>query len=173
MSDIKFSNSNEVVVEAFTLKVNSADLQMDFASRRKNNTPHRRAIVHDFNDGLTINWAEDYPGGVTINGEVKITKISGSGGLLIKHTEILLDNSARRGTLNLNKPRRAFVHDSGDGLTLNWDRDYPGGVTINGDVKCPHNLIVQNKDVLNLINTMEAKIVALESRIAILESKIP
>ena len=26
--------------------------------------------MHDHNDGLTLNWASDYPGGVTINGVV-------------------------------------------------------------------------------------------------------
>jgi len=32
----------------------------------------RRALVHDFNDGLTLNWEEDYPGGVTIRGRVRV-----------------------------------------------------------------------------------------------------
>jgi hypothetical protein len=29
------------------------------------------------------------------------------------------------------------VHDQGDGLTLNFNGDYPGGVTINGEVNVP------------------------------------
>lgn len=29
-------------------------------------------MVHDFDDGLTINWKEDYPGGVTIEGPVSL-----------------------------------------------------------------------------------------------------
>lgn len=28
-------------------------------------------------------------------------------------------------------PRRALVHDHADGLTLNYNRDYPGGLTLN------------------------------------------
>jgi hypothetical protein len=39
-------------------------------SRRHNTTPFRRALVHDFHDGLTVNWGGDYPGGVTIQGMV-------------------------------------------------------------------------------------------------------
>jgi hypothetical protein len=35
----------------------------------------RRALVHDFEDGLTINWDGDYPGGVTILGELKTDHI--------------------------------------------------------------------------------------------------
>jgi len=32
----------------------------------------RRALAHDFSDGLTINVASDYPGGVTIYGKVNV-----------------------------------------------------------------------------------------------------
>jgi hypothetical protein len=34
--------------------------------------------------------------------------------------------------------RRALVHDQRDGLTINYNRDYPGGVTIN-DVVAMHS----------------------------------
>lgn len=64
-SDVKLVHG-QVKVEAWDLCVDSKD-------RRKNNTPHRRALVHDFDDGLTINWGRDYPGGVTIQGSVTIT----------------------------------------------------------------------------------------------------
>jgi hypothetical protein len=41
--------------------------------------------VHDFDDGLTINWANDYPGGVTINGPVKINgAVTVNGSLTVK-----------------------------------------------------------------------------------------
>lgn len=64
-----------------SLKVATADLQLDRSERRKNATPNRRALVHNFNDGLTLNWANDYPGGVTINGEVHLE--SGLGGVTV------------------------------------------------------------------------------------------
>jgi hypothetical protein len=54
------------------VKVEAPDLCVDSAARRKNSTQHRRALVHDFNDGLTINYANDYPAGVTISGAVNI-----------------------------------------------------------------------------------------------------
>lgn len=69
MSDIKFEGE-WVNVEGFVLKSGTADFMLDNPSRRGNPAGLRRALVHDFADGLTINWASDYPGGVTINGNV-------------------------------------------------------------------------------------------------------
>lgn len=47
--------------------------------------------------------------------------------------------------------RRALVHDA-DGLTINWDHDYTGGVTINGlkriNAKPPHTM--QSPSTVNL-----------------------
>lgn len=59
-SDVKLVHG-QVKVEAWDLCVDSQD-------RRKNTTPHRRALVHDFQDGLTVNWGNDYPAGVTLRG---------------------------------------------------------------------------------------------------------
>lgn len=47
-------------------KIEAWDLCVDSKDRRKSDTPHRRALVHDLRDGLTVNYAEDYPNGVTI-----------------------------------------------------------------------------------------------------------
>jgi hypothetical protein len=60
-SDVKLVNA-QVKVEAWDLCLDGGK------DRRKNDTPQRRALVHDFDDGLTLNWDGDYPGGVTING---------------------------------------------------------------------------------------------------------
>jgi hypothetical protein len=59
-------------ITQFQLVLNVADVILDYAARRKTTAGVRRAFVHDFDDGLTINWASDYPGGVTINGTVKV-----------------------------------------------------------------------------------------------------
>lgn len=59
-SDVKLVHG-QVKVEAWDLCVDSQD-------RRKSATPHRRALVHDFQDGLTVNWGNDYPAGVTLKG---------------------------------------------------------------------------------------------------------
>lgn len=48
------------------VKIEAWDLCVDSKDRRKNDSEFRRALVHDFDDGLTINWNYDYPGGVTI-----------------------------------------------------------------------------------------------------------
>lgn len=71
-TDIKLLD-NEIRVEGHrTVTAKTWDFCVDAPDRRKEHkNPHRRALVHDFNDGLTINWANDYPGGVTVHGEVK------------------------------------------------------------------------------------------------------
>jgi hypothetical protein len=57
------------------VKVEALDLCVDAGPERRNGntTPHRRALVHDYGDGLTINWDNDYKGGVSINSVKKIT----------------------------------------------------------------------------------------------------
>ena len=55
-------------LEARVVKAISSDFMLDQPSRRKGGGPHRRALVHDQNDGLTINFSGDYPGGVTLVG---------------------------------------------------------------------------------------------------------
>lgn len=167
MSDIKFSTNNEVVVESFSLKMTGADLKIDHAPRRANDSAYRRAIVHDFDDGLTFNWGHDYPGGISLNGNVKVSEISGSH-LTIRHHDVLIDNASRRSSPSGN--RRAIVHDFNDGLTLNWAGDYPGGVTIRGEVNCPQTLIVAGEDIRDLIASMAGRLNVLESKVAALES---
>lgn len=61
-ADIKLVGM-QVKAEAWDFCLDSQD-----PARRHDATPHRRALVHDYGDGLTINWANDYPGGVTIHG---------------------------------------------------------------------------------------------------------
>jgi hypothetical protein len=55
-------------------------------------------------------------------------------------SDFMLDNADRR--RGGGPFRRALVHDQGDGLTLNFGKDYPGGVTIEGPLHAsgPANL---------------------------------
>jgi hypothetical protein len=71
-TDVKLDqgDGNFLNLEAQFVKAVASDFMLDKQDRRKNNTPSRRALVHDFNDGLTLNWDGDYPGGVTINGSI-------------------------------------------------------------------------------------------------------
>jgi hypothetical protein len=68
MSDIVFDTSEQVTVLCDNLLVQGHDLLLDSPARRKKGSSRfRRALVHDQNDGLTLNFANDYPGGVTID----------------------------------------------------------------------------------------------------------
>lgn len=59
---------NWVTVEGDVLKATGSDLMVDNDARRGGHTGgYRRALVHDFEDGLTVNFANDYKGGLTLN----------------------------------------------------------------------------------------------------------
>ncbi len=62
----------------------------------------------------------------------------------------MLDHPGRRSPRASNPYRRALVHDVKDGLTLNLDNDYPGGVTIGGRVRIPVELVVTKLTVKKL-----------------------
>jgi len=78
-------------LDARVVKAISSDFMLDQPSRRKGGGPHRRALVHDQNDGLSINFSGDYPGGVTITG-VRFLDVTGDLQFRIsRHDEILLE----------------------------------------------------------------------------------
>jgi hypothetical protein len=75
-TDIKLDQQggNWLILEGSVLKTTAADLMLDSPARRRGGpSPHRRALVHDAQDGLTINFAGDYPGGVTVTGNLAVT----------------------------------------------------------------------------------------------------
>ena len=61
-----------LTLEGNTVKLAAPDLQIDHQPRRVSQTGSRRALVHGFNDKLVINFNKDYPGGVTIRGDVYV-----------------------------------------------------------------------------------------------------
>lgn len=66
--------------------------------------------------------------------------------LTAKVQDFCLDANTRRDqNKNKDRPRRALVHAPGDILTINYASDYPGGVTIQGDVKIPSTLVVDGE----------------------------
>lgn len=121
-------NGNTTEIDGDFTTCRSVDFNLDNPGRRVSDNGSRRALVHDFGDGLTLNFGEDYPKGVTVQG-FRTT---------VRSADLALDYPARR--QNQTPFRRAFVHDFNDGLTLNWARDYPGGVTVNGHVQIPDSL---------------------------------
>jgi hypothetical protein len=62
-----------VTVDARVLKAMASDFILDYPSYHSNRHVPRRALVHNQQDGLTINYNRDYPGGVTINDVVSLT----------------------------------------------------------------------------------------------------
>jgi hypothetical protein len=62
--------TGQVVVDAWDLCLDSPD-RRQFPHKMR--PPMRRAFVHDPDDGLTVNWENDYPGGVTLNGVRSVT----------------------------------------------------------------------------------------------------
>lgn len=74
-SDIKLLNRGVVKVEGNELFLQLHDIKLDNPERRTRSSGHRRALVHDHQDGLTINFNGDYPGGVKIKGEATFDTI--------------------------------------------------------------------------------------------------
>jgi hypothetical protein len=70
MSDIVFDETDQVTVLCNNLNVKGHDFVLDSVERRKlgGGPRFRRALVHDQADGLTVNFGNDYPGGVTLHG---------------------------------------------------------------------------------------------------------
>ena len=75
-TDIKLDQQGGgwILVESAVVKCTASDLMLDAPARRGGGGgPHRRALVHDASDGLTINFAHDYRGGVTVVGNLAVT----------------------------------------------------------------------------------------------------
>lgn len=113
MSDIIFDDTEQVTVLCGNLNVQGHDLLLDSPERR---TPHgsafRRALVHDLNDSLTINFGSDYPGGVTING-VRVLDVTGDIQFRISHQDEILLNGGQSPdeTAHLGDVIKALRHE--------------------------------------------------------------
>lgn len=108
-----------LIAEGAVFKTTASDVMIDNPARRKNEAPFRRAFVHDFEDGLTINFAGDYPGGVTINR----AKLDGA---MITKSRI---NDSRLDDATLKRPML-------QGATLNLrivERDADAGLPAEGN----------------------------------------
>jgi|GEM_PF-1976738 len=133
-ADVKL-DGRTAIVEGSWLLVKCWDIKLDADDRRKQSGGHRRALVHGFNDELVVNWADDYPGGVTIAGDVRIPGKIKQNHVRLESTDLHIDHPARR--KQSGGYRRALVHGFNDELVVNWADDYPGGITIRGDVRIP------------------------------------
>jgi hypothetical protein len=90
MTDIVFDYNEQLTALCNTFKIQGSDLLLDSSARRHLNGPsYRRALVHDQNDGLTVNFANDYPGGVTINGVKALDVVGDLQFRIFNQTEII------------------------------------------------------------------------------------
>jgi hypothetical protein len=71
-------DGNVLVLDARVVKAQGSDFILEADDRRKGGGPLRRALVHDQNDGLTVNFGGDYPGGITMTGVAEVTPQQGS-----------------------------------------------------------------------------------------------
>jgi hypothetical protein len=70
-SDIKLDGDG-VIVEGKWTRLEMPDLMLDSPWSRQNQQGLRRALVHDAQDGLSINWNGDYPDGVKIRSRLQV-----------------------------------------------------------------------------------------------------
>lgn len=147
----------DVVLLDGQVKVEASDLCLDWKERRKNQSEYRRALVHDYNDTLTLNWGGDYPNGVKIEGKIEATgsltvkdslmvnKIRGDQKdwqVKVEACDLCVDWKDRR--KNQSEYRRAVTHGEHDELILNYAGDYPNGVRIDGKINATDSLAVKN-----------------------------
>lgn len=89
-----------------------------------------RAIVHDFNDTLVINYGDgvwengDFSGGVRID----------SGTVVMGNIHMLGPDLKMLPTTDRGDGGRVFVHDFNDVLHINYGGEFTGGTTIGGSV---------------------------------------
>jgi hypothetical protein len=100
-TDIKLDefDGSWVVVECDVLKSTAIDFQIDAPDRRSTAGGLRRAIVHNGQDGLTINFEGDYPGGVTVASDLRVAG------------RLFLSTDARTGALDAIGELRQDVAD--------------------------------------------------------------
>ena len=142
-------------LEARVIKAIASDFMLDHPSRRKGASPHRRALVHNQSDGLTVNFNNDYEGGVTINGALTIR-----------------DGEPIRGGITVNGP-----------ITLDGGITMSRNLSLTGDVQFQIQHFNEIGDILSVppptetvslaetIKSLRRDISALQNRIATLEAR--
>jgi hypothetical protein len=161
------------------VKVAAPDLCVDGEEGRRKGrgkSNYRRALVHDLDDGLTMNWDDDYSGGVTIRGVKKIMLFDtgtpyGQGILAFGRAcnvegDVLIFDGLHVLQFNVR------VNINGD-VTFAQTPTGTGTVTMDGKVQVrkkppPHGRVLQNPDYWDLeheISTLNGRVTALEKNV--------
>ena len=126
-TDIKLDQQGGdwLIVEGRVLKTTASDFMLDSPARRRGGpSPHRRALVHNEQDGLTLNFAGDYPGGVTVTGNLVVT-----GDLKVAGTAVGAAIASLQSAINLLKGTADHVTE--------LDKSVAGIIQILGAVVIP------------------------------------
>jgi hypothetical protein len=123
--------ASDLKLDGERVRVEAWDLVLDAADRRKTQEGERRALVHDYQDGLTLNWGNDYPGGVKLYGVRHITK-----------DPHFLTGVTISGGLHVNQGDFFFT---GQRIYLKSDPENPAGVQIHGNVHFSDAVVLSDK----------------------------
>ena len=167
INDIKLTENNWVEVEGDVLKVSAHDIMLDSPERRISGGEFRRALVHGFADDLIINHDSDYPGGVTIVGEVRMSR------QLVVRDTILIGREAFTPPpppgVDSGMTRMPDVRLPGGMIPLRTEQpNMPARDALLANLKGTHEMI----DVVELLKQMRSQIQALEVEVQQLK-KIP
>ncbi len=167
-SDIKL-NGTTLTIEGSHIHAKAHDLKLDSPQRRQDKGgPHRRALVHGFNDELAINFRGDYPGGVNIYGDLSFLSEDGQriGYINTKYANLHLGGNGQDGDIILfdGNGDKAF-HLSSDQRAMtfysvkNWPTYTPG------------RSVTTNVNLLQELKGMKKEIVALKKELKDLKSQ--
>jgi hypothetical protein len=160
-----------VVVQGRVLKVEASDLILDSPDRHHGGGPHRRAMVHDQSDGLTINFNSDYPGGVAINGNKIHLRGPEGARLSIDQTGVIgattnADQVTLHGTI-INLDTTSADSLSAGEIRITFQN--PDELDQNGNPVAPG--FMETLSLGSLLTQLRNEIQSLKDRIAHLEAK--
>jgi hypothetical protein len=148
-SDIKLDGDG-VIVEGKWTRLEMPDLMLDSPWSRQNQQGLRRALVHDAQDGLSINWNGDYPDGVKIRSRLQVKDYIRTRGIIIVPEE--------SGEEVIPTPLPPGSPPGGSGC---WEME--------GSLKCPFHLLSVLRDLYRRVIELRKEVEALKQKVAELE----
>jgi len=110
---------------AQNLNVKGSDIRLGTSDGRfQGSKTGNRALVHNNDDILDINYAGDFEGGTRVTGNLDVRGVISNSG-----SDFRLGTSDGR-FQGLNKSNRALVHNNGDILDINYAGDFEGGTRV-------------------------------------------